>query len=251
MKKYKAKTGFKKRWGFGPLLLFGMIILAFSTDGSCQSISSFAPEFSLVKRSGNSVRSLIQVNPPSVDKSFIGDTYAKPGLIRKFADSQFFVRTIRPPINGARILGELAFGFGVGILAILVAQKIGTEDYDFLSGYPIGVSLGVHAIGIAGDERGSFLATLLGGIVGIALAIPAISGSNEDLKSILYLLGPPIGACIGFNLTRSYKSIYNLRAFLSYQKGQLEIGLPQLQFCPSALGRGALAFNVSLLSVEL
>jgi len=258
MNKEKARYDNKKRLGFVPLLLLVALSLAFSSSGFSQPKSDFSSKFALAKCSGTSIRISNQIVPASIVEKSIEDRSDRSSMTEEFASHQYFARLIRPPSNGARVLSELVIGFGAGVgLTIAVAGILKTDDLEggvaaLLCAYPIGVTLGVYLIGTIGNETGSFLATFLGSMAGIALAIPAaISISNDDLKGIPLLLGPPLGACIGFNATRRYKDIYTPCALLNYKEGQISLAMPQVRFQPNPFGRKSLSLNLYLLNVNL
>jgi len=135
----------------------------------------------------------------------------------------------KPPLSGGRITGEILVGGVGGIVGGLGGGFIGAgvagEGYpDELVGgiiggsigYTLGSSIGVYLVGNIGNETGDFLATLGGGILGGLAGIFAITAIIKDYNVVVLsnfywswavvLVGPPIGATIGFNLTRRYKS---------------------------------------------
>jgi len=101
----------------------------------------------------------------------------------------------KPPFHGGRIIGEIFIGglagmiMGLGGLFIAAETNGSTSEDSWMSGmfvgWIIGSSIGVYLVGNSDDETGSFLATLLGGTLFLPIA--------------------PIGATIGFNMTRRYK----------------------------------------------
>jgi hypothetical protein len=81
----------------------------------------------------------------------------------------------------------------VGIVGAIAGAYIYWEDdnvWVILVGWAIGSSVGVYLVGNVEDETGLFLATLAGSILGTPFL----------------LVGSPISATIGFNMTRRYKS---------------------------------------------
>lgn len=134
----------------------------------------------------------------------------------------------KPPLSGGRITGEILVGGVGGIVGGLGGGFIGAgvagEGYpeELVGGiiggsigYTLGCSIGVYLVGNIGNETGDFLATLGGGILGGLAGIFAITAIIKDLENgavrlvvrvAVALVGPPIGATIGFNLTRRYKS---------------------------------------------
>lgn len=132
----------------------------------------------------------------------------------------------KPPVSLARIIGEflagVAGGFaGLGVVLILwfsfsfvAFRHLGewAEIPVFICmllvaavTHSLGSAIGVHLVGNIGNETGSFAATwgygFLGGIAGIGILC-----ALGRLSVVPEFLGAPVGAIIGFNLTRSYKS---------------------------------------------
>lgn len=120
-------------------------------------------------------------------------------------------------------------------------------------GYPIGSALGVYIVGDTGDETGSFVATLCGSLLGASLSYAAILLRilPSPLSYVSFFAVPPICACIGFNMTRRYKSSPSFgTALLNFRGGQMTLGIPRVYFQPDTFGRRALNLNVYLVSVE-
>lgn len=89
-----------------------------------------------------------------------------------------------------------AEGFGDVIAAILGA----------IIGYTIGVSIGVYLIGKRLGARGAYWRALLGGIIGCVLVMlaaePLQLNANPAVLQTFLIALPPIGATLGFNLSR-------------------------------------------------
>ena len=147
----------------------------------------------------------------------------------------------KPPINRSRVVVEILAGMALGFVATLAVYGIivvffGGRDYSgsvgqlqalgivgiFISVVPLfyglGSAVGVYFVSRRGNQTGSFLATLgggfLGGLVTIGMLPLAITSfSIVELAILVWiflflplvLLGAPIMATIGFNLTRRYK----------------------------------------------
>ena len=136
---------------------------------------------------------------------------------------------------GVRVAGEILAGVAGGAVVGggggLAMYKLGVDLWDvqlnplpyvgILSGIALGSSVGVYLIGNIGDETGSFPATLAGGALGalivgggclwLALSgTPSSDGDPPELAAfpgvVLSFVSAPIGAYIGFNKTRRYKS---------------------------------------------
>jgi hypothetical protein len=81
--------------------------------------------------------------------------------------------------------------------------------------YGTASSVGVYLVGSRGNETGSFLATLGGGLLGLSVMallyfyIGAAESMMLEIEKIvlwpLVFLAAPIMATLGFNLTRRYK----------------------------------------------
>lgn len=119
----------------------------------------------------------------------------------------------RPPLSPGRVVGQLAAGVlggAVGALALGLGLSAASRDADngwgelagavvgVVVGYPIGATGGVYLAGRSGRQTGSGLATFAGSVVG-ALAGAALA---EQTEGISYVALVPIGATVGFNLTR-------------------------------------------------
>jgi hypothetical protein len=93
-----------------------------------------------------------------------------------------------------------------------------------VSGYTLGVSLGVYLIGNIGDQTGVFADTF-GGAIGGLLAGVILSIALEDIIPILTL--PVIWSVIQFNSSRGYKTVtIKNAALLSLSRGAIAIGVP-------------------------
>jgi len=140
----------------------------------------------------------------------------------------------KPPLSVIRIVSEILVGMLLGFTALPVVYIInimlfGKSDYSGSVGglhafaflgilmflfpplYVLGCSVGVSLVGDRGEQTGSFLATLVGGLIGaFCVFIPSLilftGGKEVLLVSLLPLLFIPSGmATVGFNLTRRYK----------------------------------------------
>lgn len=94
----------------------------------------------------------------------------------------------------------------------LITIKGATTGYVLsMASIPLGSSLGVYLIGNIGNETGSFLFTLLGSIIGVitwllsAFLIYNINNTGTQPFVIIGLIFVPIGATIGFNLSKQKK----------------------------------------------
>ena len=85
-------------------------------------------------------------------------------------------------------------------------------------------------VGTGGDETGSFLATLAGSVLGLG----------------------PIGATIGFNLTRRYElpPTESDTALINLSDGQVSLAVPRVYFRPDPFGGRGLTQRVALVRVR-
>lgn len=181
----------------------------------------------------------------------------------------------KPPLSGRRIAEEIivgcAGGFAVGVPCALAGGAVGasmTYDPDYPDSwfpslgmifgaaigfgisYPLGSATGVYLVGTRGNVTGSFLATWVGTIVGLLCVLPAAM-IDYDLAGIAFLAGPPIGATIGFNLTRRYETpAESETALINLRNGQVSLAIPRVYFRPDSSGSGGLSQNVDLLRVR-
>jgi hypothetical protein len=132
----------------------------------------------------------------------------------------------KPPVSLARIIGEFLAGGAGGLTALGVVwilwfllSSVAFRHLGEWAEIPVficllvvvavthslGSAIGVYLVGNIGNETGSFAATwgygFLGGIAGIGILC-----ASGRLSVVPELLGTSIGAIIGFNLTRRYKS---------------------------------------------
>lgn len=127
--------------------------------------------------------------------------------------------TNRPAIVAylAQSLGGALFGLVLGGAAGLIGARLfaGANDgwgdliaaiIGAIIGYTIGVSIGVYLIGKRLSGRGGYWRALLGGVIGAALVLLAaeplhLNQNTAVLQTFLIAL-PPIGATLGFNMSR-------------------------------------------------
>ncbi len=166
-----------------------------------------------------------------------------------------FSDTHVPPLNFWRIGGELAAGFIVESKTMDVFKYFNQENsilnwnvYGFGIIPDVGIMLAdqlcVFAIGSIGNETGSLKRAILYGIA-ISCGIQLISLSVYDLygyfkpadstaNSVFCLnlamySAPIIGAVVGFNLTRRYKTVQSKgEGLISINDGKLSFDFPKL-----------------------
>jgi len=159
----------------------------------------------------------------------------------------------RPPLSPIRISGEILAGGAGGIALGIVSGFVGlfvdvvnlsldagtlesapAATVGFIIGYVLGSAISVYIVGNMGNETGSFLATLGGSI--LLVPLPLLS---------------PIGATIGFNLTRRYKSPpASETALVNFREGQISLAVPTIYLRPNPFDRRNLIQNVDLVKVR-
>ena len=135
--------------------------------------------------------------------------------------------------NSQKILaGSLGTFLGVGA-GVILGYAIGGGGYDGAAGALIGGAVGsflgpslvVYRVGSSRGQNGSFGMTTLGGLVGLIgggiLAIPTLGLSM--------IVGPAVGATIGYNLSDSSVKIGGLKTREFGPKGELSYQMVNLE----------------------
>lgn len=149
----------------------------------------------------------------------------------------------KPPLNPVRIAGELAAGTAAGyagaILAAQMATDFGEWSLYFICGQILGSATGVYLAGNLGDEKGSFLASLVGDLSGVCLyhsavyvlgTIGAQSGYNNPLSILFWWLSGPIGAAVLFNKSRAYDSVDTSAPLLEVKGAAIGLSIPGMYY---------------------
>ena len=148
-------------------------------------------------------------------------------------------KTKKPPMTSGRILGQTLAGTGGGFLGMLAGagiSLIGGESLPslfigMLAGSTIGSSIGVFIAGSAGNQQGSYPATLLGSVLGMIVFLQL--GFDSDYLSfyIAAIAMPTLGGIIGFNLTRKYENPpASEGAMIYFEKGKIKASPPAIGF---------------------
>lgn len=167
-----------------------------------------------------------------------------------------------------RVPGEIIAGGAGGLAGVLAGgsvirsmKEIGV-DSDGIAASVLAVSSAfgcascVYAVGNIGDETGSLLATLAGSALGIAVGLLgnyACDRSDHEIAAIIFLLAsPPIGATIGFNMTRRYKlpPAEPGTALMNVRDGRMSLAFPRVYIQMDPFGKGNLSQKVDLLRVR-
>jgi hypothetical protein len=137
--------------------------------------------------------------------------------------SRILAKKPRPLLRSLDLLGQCVGGCVIGVLGMLVLAvpvaalldagesprsgeaAIGYALLAILVGCSLAAPVGVYLGGLACDRRGSFWATLGGGVLLLVLACSLAQLVSKDLGSAALFVGPVltlIGGLVGFNLTR-------------------------------------------------
>lgn len=128
-----------------------------------------------------------------------------------------------PPLQTHRVLGESLVGLGTGFATTALLFWIGPVDYCLTDcadqpsrkrqgrtglvavGMTLGSAAGVTLAGRRGDQTGSFWGAFSGGVIGALAALTIALAADSDTVDLLFAATlPPLGATIGFNVTRAY-----------------------------------------------
>ncbi len=175
-------------------------------------------------------------------------------------DQESTPKTGRPPLKTGKVIKEAVLGIGSGFLGMMAGGFVGfaisgggagwfdpdtTVGAAAATGYFLGVPWGVYLVGSDATQTGSLLATYLGAAAGaaFAIAVPAFGTA---------LLAPVVGACLGFNLTRHYKSPAQTgTALFNFRDGGMHLGFPLIAAAPDCTKRGSVRWRIQLVSIEL
>ena len=173
----------------------------------------------------------------------------------------------KPPLSGPRVAGEILAGAAGGFAGMIAGYEILMETYSdndegfdglveavlaYIVCYPLASSAAVYLVGSVGDETGSFWATLGMDIVGVFSgamvgAAMAETSNAEGFIAVLFA-APVIGATLGFNWSRRYKSPAESEpALVNFQNGQMSLALPRIHSRVDTFGRRTLSQNIDLL----
>jgi hypothetical protein len=187
----------------------------------------------------------------------------------------------RPPLQGSRVLGEVAVGAGLGIATtafLIWAGPVDTCVSDCQGdparerkresltgivaiGMALGSAAGVTLVGTSGDQTGSFWGAFGGSMIGALTALAAsLSAESGGMDIVLATALPALGATVGFNLTRAYQPARGHRSDLAAASGDAP-GLasrpaarrwsgPALVITPDPLHPGATIKSLRLVAGE-
>jgi hypothetical protein len=168
-----------------------------------------------------------------------------------------------PPLNRNRIWGEILAGAGIGFIGGKAIENTGyggnMAGIVILGvGVPIGSAIGVTIVGSIGNEKGSFNRALAGSYLGIfagALTTAFMNRGEEPnytLNQFIIYTCSAIGATIGFNSTRRYKTppAETETGILNFNEGQMSLAAPRMYFRPNPFVRADLVQTIDLVSMR-
>ncbi len=166
---------------------------------------------------------------------------------------------------------QVLAGCGVGVLSGLAGSYIGAFVFsdgegwgDLLGaalggvlGYTIGTAHGVYMVGSSENVTGSYAATLGGSFLGLLLAYPVSMiniGDTPISMNIAYFIafiGPPVGATIGFNLTRRYRTPPTSETgLINFRAGGMYLAVPTIYMVQYPYDETTLVQSIDLIRVE-
>jgi hypothetical protein len=180
----------------------------------------------------------------------------------------------RPPLTAGKIAGSflsgaVAGGLLGGTIGLIGYALFKSNEQDDISGasgfivggiagYAVGNTLGVFWFGNRGNQTGSYRATILGSVLGVAIGGAGVYlnervladpnwGGNDKLSATIGLACPPLFATIGFNLSRRYESLPEESASLvNLRDGQLSFAVPRVYLRSSHFDKSILFQTVDL-----
>jgi len=162
----------------------------------------------------------------------------------------------KPPLNKRKVAYEILAGFGVGIPAAAatffgLGYAISGQNPLHMEGEPeavcftgviavfggfcayvYGSALGVYWVGTSGNETGSLNDAYWGSLLGTFLCWMC-----------------PVGAAIGFNMSRKYKTVEG-SSLIDIKDGRLSSGLPEIYLRQSMNDDEALGRSMDLVRIR-
>jgi len=160
-------------------------------------------------------------------------------------------KIVRSPVN----IGSVMFEILAGTMVWYGTVRMVGGGLTALTVSSVSCALIVYAMGSLGKIKGSFLATLGGSVIGTAAFIAGVmamwNSSSSSPMGIIFFAFPALGATLGFNATRRYKSTHQQgSALLNVKNNKLCLSFPAIHVYPSLLGK-SVSLSCALLNVEL
>ncbi|UCH64065.1 MAG: hypothetical protein JSU77_06455 [Fidelibacterota bacterium] len=178
-------------------------------------------------------------------------------------------RDKKPPQNSVRIAGELLAGGAGGAIGYYGYLRYSGEGNGMryyaaaLYGSTIGSTIGVFLVGNLGNETGSLVYTGVGSAWGLAAGMGLLmmfsifsEGASSDVSNAFEIISfwscLSIGATIGFNKTRRYKTppAETETGLINYQDGQMSFAAPIVYIRPNPFIWGDMVQTIDLASVR-
>lgn len=198
------------------------IVAVTTTDGE---IVEFDPPAGVIKDSiivGHTKDSLQRFIPFSEVKSIYSSKMSK-----------VFYGFLTGSLTG---IGAAMIGAGIVTLGGGGEEEANTgANIGLFTGYVIGSAFGVYIVGDTDEETGLFWATFVGSLAG----------------GCLFVVPAPIGATIGFNATRKYKTPPAPETgLLNFRNGEIALGVPTIHLQPDPFVEKMLYQNVDLVTIR-
>ena len=160
------------------------------------------------------------------------------------------VRPAVPPLDGARLLGELVLGGLIGFGGVIVGGFAGAglcvddggddggDDFACLGsivigGYlvgAVGFGLGVGIVGRSGSQTGSIGAAIGGTVLGGLVSLLSLYSKKDEIIVGAMVSMPILGGIIGFNATRRWRvpspSVAPIGSLVRLERGSISLGIP-------------------------
>lgn len=154
-----------------------------------------------------------------------------------------------PPLDGARLVGELLLGGLIGFGGVIVGGFAGAglcdanggddggDDFACLGSIVItaylvgavGFGLGVGIAGRAGSQTGSIGAAIGGTLLGGLVSLLSLYSKNDEIIVGAMVGMPLLGGMIGFNVTRRWRDpspSFALGSLVRLDRGGVSLGIP-------------------------
>ncbi|MCH8837328.1 MAG: PEGA domain-containing protein [Candidatus Marinimicrobia bacterium] len=168
-----------------------------------------------------------------------------------------------PPLNRGRIAGEILGGVVAGVIfayGLLGADPNPSDvllaEDAIIFGSFFGSPLGVYLVGNLGNQTGSLDLTMPGSLFGLlGIVVLFVVYDIELVLPIEHalLIGPSIGATIGFNLDRRYKnpSVEVETGLINLRDGRMSLAAPLIYMRPNPFISGDWVPTIDLVRVRL
>lgn len=167
----------------------------------------------------------------------------------------------KPPLKAGKIALEYvaagAAGMALGYLGGMIGAGSGNGwdqlGYAILGvgvGYPLGATTGAWLVGNTQNEQSSFWVVLGGSAIGAGLGFLALTQIDSKVGLYLYAGLVPLGATIGHNLNRRFKTEPG-HALLNFKGDQLYWAMPSPVLSWNPRNKNKLSTQFQIISISL